>query len=191
MALEGPYDFTATPGTQVIIHEKSIQHKTWAPHGKDGWYIGPAPEHYRCYRTYVTTTKSEWISDTVTFLHHNTKIPTVNPIDEVITAVNKLTKVLVHPPDNTPITKCPNDTITALKTLAKLFGTTLKQHSEASIQQQMKPQDGTTSLRVIQDRLRVPESHPTRPRVIVPVARTQEPKTDPPQNRYPNTSMTT
>jgi hypothetical protein len=32
----------APPGTRIIAHETPSRRKTWAPHGQDGWYIGPA-----------------------------------------------------------------------------------------------------------------------------------------------------
>jgi hypothetical protein len=48
----GQYDFNrapmAPPGTRIIAHETPSRRRTWAPHGQDGWYIGPALEHYRC-----------------------------------------------------------------------------------------------------------------------------------------------
>ena len=50
--LEGTFDFNCTPlappGTRVIVHEKPTQRCTWAPHGIDGWYIGPALDQYQC-----------------------------------------------------------------------------------------------------------------------------------------------
>jgi hypothetical protein len=53
----GQYDFNrapmAPPGTRIIAHETPNRRKTWAPHGQDGWYIGPALEHYRCYTVYT------------------------------------------------------------------------------------------------------------------------------------------
>jgi hypothetical protein len=46
----GQYDFNrapmAPPGTKIIAHETPSRRRTWAPHGQDGWYIGPALEHY-------------------------------------------------------------------------------------------------------------------------------------------------
>jgi hypothetical protein len=36
----------APPGTIIIAHETPNRRRTWAPHGQDGWYIGPALEHY-------------------------------------------------------------------------------------------------------------------------------------------------
>ena len=47
----GIYNFNKTPlappGTQVVVHEKVNNRKTWALRGTDGWYVGPATEHYR------------------------------------------------------------------------------------------------------------------------------------------------
>ena len=48
--LHGIHDYNAQPvappGIQVLIHEKSTTRRTWAPHGVEGWYLGPAMEHY-------------------------------------------------------------------------------------------------------------------------------------------------
>ena len=49
--LNGAFDFNRTPlappGTQVIVHETPDNRHTWSPHGVDGWYFGPDPDHYR------------------------------------------------------------------------------------------------------------------------------------------------
>ena len=41
--LHGQFDFNATPfappGTKVIVHQKPTMRQSWAPQGKDGWYI--------------------------------------------------------------------------------------------------------------------------------------------------------
>jgi hypothetical protein len=63
------YDFDrvpmAPPGTRIIAHETPNRRQTWAPHGQDGWYIGPALEHYRCYTVYITETRGERVVETV------------------------------------------------------------------------------------------------------------------------------
>jgi hypothetical protein len=47
--IDGKYDYNrvpmAPPVTRIISHETPNHRRTWAPHGKDGWYIGPALEH--------------------------------------------------------------------------------------------------------------------------------------------------
>ena len=60
--LNGAFDYDAIPlappGCKVIIYENPEKHKTWAPQGVDGWYIGSAPEHYRCHTVYATKNTS-------------------------------------------------------------------------------------------------------------------------------------
>jgi hypothetical protein len=61
------------PGTRIIAHETPNRRRTWALHGQDGWYIGPALEHYRCYTVYVTKTRGERIVETVNFSPRNSR----------------------------------------------------------------------------------------------------------------------
>jgi hypothetical protein len=67
----GQYDFNrapmAPPGTRIIAHDTPSRRCTWAPHGQDGWYIGPALAHYRCYMVYITQTRGDRIVETVEF----------------------------------------------------------------------------------------------------------------------------
>jgi hypothetical protein len=69
--LNGRFDFNRTPlappGTRVIADEKSDQWESWDPHGVDGYYLGPALDHYICYQVHITKTKGTRIVDTVEF----------------------------------------------------------------------------------------------------------------------------
>jgi hypothetical protein len=69
--LDGKYEQNrapmSPPGTRIISHETPNRRRTWAPHGKDGWYIGPALEHYRCYKVYINKTRSERVVETLGF----------------------------------------------------------------------------------------------------------------------------
>ena len=58
-----------------MIREKPHKRKTWAPHAIEGWYIGPAMEHFRCYKVFTTSTQAERITDTVKFTHHELSTP--------------------------------------------------------------------------------------------------------------------
>jgi hypothetical protein len=77
--LEGNFDFNKTPvappGTKIIIHEKPQQRGSWDPHGIDGWYLGPAMEHYRCYSVYANATQAEHTSDTIEFFPQKVSMP--------------------------------------------------------------------------------------------------------------------
>ena len=67
------FDFNRTPlappVTGGIVHETPNNRRTWSPHGLDGWYLGPAPEHYRYPRMYIPRTRAERIAKTVDFSH--------------------------------------------------------------------------------------------------------------------------
>jgi hypothetical protein len=73
----GQHDYNrapmAPPGTRIIAHETPARRKTWAPHGQDGWYTGPALEHYRCYTVYITKTRASRVVETVEFFRINLK----------------------------------------------------------------------------------------------------------------------
>ena len=77
--LFGNFDFNRTPllppGTKVIIHEKPQQRKSWAFHGVNAWYIGPALRHYRCLTCYIPSTHRERVTDTVEIVPHLIPIP--------------------------------------------------------------------------------------------------------------------
>ena len=85
------YTPLAPPGTRFIIHEKPTTRQTWALHGTDSWYLGPAFHHYQCYRVWVPCTHTERIVDTVSFF------PKAIPIPELTTKMPRS-----KPPLNLP-----------------------------------------------------------------------------------------
>ena len=72
-------DFNSTllapPGTKALVHFKPKGRNSWSLHGKDVWYVGPASEHYRCVKCYISSTHSKVISDTVQFFPHSVPFP--------------------------------------------------------------------------------------------------------------------
>jgi len=116
--LHGPYDYNQTPmlppGLKILIHEKTNQRRSWAPRGTEGWYLGPAKEHYRCHRVYCTKTSAERITDTVAILPHQ-KVPSVTLQEAAIVATDKLTTFLNKSKN------VGDDQLHALKELARIF----------------------------------------------------------------------
>jgi hypothetical protein len=52
-------------------------------------------EHHRCFRVYITRTRTTWISDTVFFKHHQyITNPTISPESHVVPVAQQLTIVL-------------------------------------------------------------------------------------------------
>jgi hypothetical protein len=103
--LNGPFDFNKTPlappGTRVIVHITPDQRSNMAPHGVDGWYVGPSPEHYRCHKCYIPSTHRTRDALTVDWFPHHVPFPKVTN-DEYLrqTATDMLTLLqdqAVHP----------------------------------------------------------------------------------------------
>jgi hypothetical protein len=65
--INGPCDYNSTPiappGIRVVAYEPPSQHGSWAAHGKNGWYVGPSFDHYRCYRVWIWNTKRDPSAD--------------------------------------------------------------------------------------------------------------------------------
>jgi hypothetical protein len=84
-------------GTQVIAHEKPLYRRLWTIHGVNGWYLGRAPEDYRCYRVYITTNRSDCIADTVEFFPEHVTTPTTLSADCATFATLDLVEALQNP----------------------------------------------------------------------------------------------
>eukprot|EP01034_Spumella_vulgaris_P021900 gene21900-27977_t len=92
------YDFSAHPiapcGTHVLIHETPEQRASWAPHGVPGFYLGPAPKHFRAYRVFAIPTQSSRVTDTVAWLSAPFKMPGSSTVELVHAATRDLTVAL-------------------------------------------------------------------------------------------------
>jgi hypothetical protein len=121
----GQYNFNrapmAPPGTRIIAHETPSRRRTWAPHGQDGWYIGPALEHYRCYTVYITKTRGDRIVETVEFFPEKFTLPFPSSQDLDTQAAADLTQALLHPQPAGPFYQVGNEQTIALKRLASIF----------------------------------------------------------------------
>jgi hypothetical protein len=89
-----PYDFIAHPiapcGMQVVIHKSTLTRGSWDPHGVRGYYLGPALQHYRSYKTYSIPTHSIVISDTVAWLPDKFIMPGSSLQDRALAALEDL-----------------------------------------------------------------------------------------------------
>ena len=160
--LYGFFDFNRTPlappGTRIVVHEKPANRGTWAPHGVDAWYVGPALEHYRCYNTYIWSTKAERISDTVEWFPHQVKMPTASTLDLLTAASRDILKYLTQPNTTSPLPPLSDSEHSTLKTISEIFQNKTQQASPSNPTQ--------TSLRV--------DDQPLL-RVETPVVSTREP----------------
>ena len=93
----GPFDYNRMPlapmGCRVQIHEKADQRGTWAYHTIDGWYLRTSDEHYRTHICHARETRSDRLSDTVSFQHKSITNPTLSHADKLMNAISHCSKV--------------------------------------------------------------------------------------------------
>jgi hypothetical protein len=118
------------PGTRTIAHETPGRRRTWAPHGQDGWYIGPALEHERCYTVYITNTRSNRIVETVDFFPQKFILPFPSSHDLATQAAADLTHALLNPQPAGPFCQVGDEQAIALKRLANIFVSTKTRNTE-------------------------------------------------------------
>ena len=99
-SLFGPYNFDATPmgpaGCRVLIHNKAAIRRSWDNRCHDGFFIGPALQHYRCYRVLNQHSGAVTITDAVKFRHHNLPSPELSPEDKLLHAVQAIQHTLAR-----------------------------------------------------------------------------------------------
>jgi hypothetical protein len=123
--LNGTFDYNRTPlappGTKILIHEKPNQWRSWDPHGVEGWYLGPATDHYRCYRVYVNKTRAERITDNVEFFPQEIEMPFPTPTEIAIEAAKALIHTLNDPIPSMPFAHQPYNRKQAIQTIADIL----------------------------------------------------------------------
>lgn len=99
--LNGAFNYNKTPlalpGTKVVVHEPPNKCRTWAAHGIKGWYVGPAPDHYRCHCVYIPQTRAEHITQSVEFFPHLYNLPFSSPKEAVIESAKNFSEDLQNP----------------------------------------------------------------------------------------------
>ena len=127
--LFGLFNYNATPlappGIKCQIHEKPNQRKSWAPHSVDGYYLGPAMQHYRCFKVFVTKTNAQRICDTVEFFPTKIRMPETSALEQLKNSVDDLIHVLKTPKPKSPFLDFGCEQSNALQRLAELFSKNL------------------------------------------------------------------
>jgi hypothetical protein len=127
--LNGNFDFNRThlapPGTQIIAHDKSDQRASWDPHGLDGYYLGPALDHYRCYQVHITKTKGTRIVDTVEFFPAKLAMPRTSSKDLASIAALELSNALQNPAPAAPFSQIGTAQLQALRQLSDMLSAAL------------------------------------------------------------------
>ena len=98
-----PYDFLAhpiaPPGIKIQVHEKPEQRASWGVHCVDGFYLGPALDHYRSWRTYIPQTRSKRVSDTIAWFPARVRMPGTSKIEALSAAIHDVDTALTKVAD--------------------------------------------------------------------------------------------
>ena len=80
--LEGPFNFDRTPlappRTKALVYSDPTTRTTWETHARNEWYIGPAMDHYRCFRFWMPDTRGYRIAKTAKIFLAYCNIPAKN-----------------------------------------------------------------------------------------------------------------
>jgi hypothetical protein len=83
--LYGPFDFNKMPlaplGTKALVYNDPATWTSWEPHATDGFYVGPATNHYRCLCFHSPATQCFRFSDTWRLYPSHCQVPTTSEHD--------------------------------------------------------------------------------------------------------------
>ena len=134
--LNGGFDFNRTPlgplGCKVIFHEMPSARGSWSPHGVDGYYVGPAMEHYRCYKVWIEETRAERTGNTLVWLPKMIPVPKTSSADAAIVAAHELLHALQNPHPAAPLAPLRDEHRQALEELSEIFNSVTPAESATS-----------------------------------------------------------
>ena len=84
----------APPGTRALVYTDPIIRLSWETHSKDGWYVGIAPKHYRCFWFLIPATQGFCNAHTATSFPSYCKMPHEIKQDKTIKAATNLIDVI-------------------------------------------------------------------------------------------------
>ena len=97
--LEGVYDYNrvlfAPPGTPVTVFNPPEIRDSWEPRALDAWYVGPAYNHYRCWKFFIRSTGGYRISGQANFYPQHYQVPIEHPWDKIKRVAMDLTDAII------------------------------------------------------------------------------------------------
>ena len=116
----------APVGTKALVFLDPTKRNTWQQHAVDAWFVGPAKQHYRCYRFYIPDTKAYRITNTAKFFPAHCKLPAIEPSDTIRLAAQDLIKALLNNTHQTAPIDLTEKHTEALQKLAEIFDTSIR-----------------------------------------------------------------
>ena len=85
-------------GCKVLIHYKASICRSWDFRAMDGFYLGPALYHYRCYHVLNKHTNAISITDAVHFCHHGLPTNALSLEDKLLHALHAIQATITGAP---------------------------------------------------------------------------------------------
>ena len=82
------------PGCRALLHAKPNTRRSWDFRSLDGFYVGPALNHYRCFTLLKRESQAVVISDTICFRHPTFAATNPSTEDRLIYGLRTLTKAI-------------------------------------------------------------------------------------------------
>ena len=96
--LHGKYNFDSTPiapsGVRELIYKDPNHCVSYVVHGDEAYYLGPALEHYRCYKCFFLYTGGIRTCATAHFFPTDVATPMLSPTTKILVAANELVHAL-------------------------------------------------------------------------------------------------
>ena len=117
-----PYDWLAHPmapaGTKVKIYDSAESRESWQPHSSDGWYLGPALNHYRSYNVIRKDSMRTSVSNSLDWFPARVSIPGSSKEEILLKAIENLQlKIETSSPMNSEQLQHSTDAINNMRQL--------------------------------------------------------------------------
>ncbi len=93
-ALNGPYGWNRYPlaslGCKAIVYKDGDTRGSWASWGKDGWYLGPSKDHYKCALYYIPEIRAYCISGSTELFMQHCQLPNLSADQHFCALTNEL-----------------------------------------------------------------------------------------------------
>ena len=161
----GRYDHNkvplAPPGIKVLAHIKPDQRLTWAPHAVEGWYVGPAFDHYRCYTIWVIPTRQTRTVNQLEWFPQKLAMPIASQLDLIGATLRDLSYLLKAKPIQHLLNSLPPSERDLLLESSIMLQQALPPVSKAKSNLSAMP-DPAPSLRVAPEPPGTPHQEPPR-----------------------------
>jgi hypothetical protein len=81
-------------GTKALVYDDPTTRTSWAPHATDGFYVGPAIDHYQCLCFYIPSTRHFCFSNTWRLYPIHCQIPVLSEHDKTLQTADVIFKQL-------------------------------------------------------------------------------------------------